>query len=170
MTPFVWILLGSAGVLMLAGGGAALWGSHQQRRSGGLLGTDLPSRRGTRLRSSRLRIAGRPDELRVLRDGRWVPVELKSRSTPRPGPPPSHRVQIGVYCLLVEETTGRPPPYGVLRYGDGAEFRIEWTPEFRNQILDLRREIAAPYDGRALPSPARCSRCAWRLSCDRAAV
>ncbi len=123
-----------------------------------------------RLSSPRFRIVGRPDELRVIPDGRWVPVELKSRSTPRSGPPLSHLVQVAAYCLLVEETTGRAPPYGLLRYGDGGELRIDWTPELRQRLLDLRRELALPYDGRALPSPGRCSRCAWRWACDQSAA
>jgi CRISPR-associated exonuclease Cas4 len=166
----LWIPVALTGGILLAAGTVALIRRREQRRAGRLLETDLPNRPGTVLRSARFRIAGRPDELRVLSDGRWVPVELKRRSTPRHGPPASHQVQVAAYCLLVEETTGRAPPYGLLRYGDGGEFRLEWTPEVRNQLLDLRRELDAPYDGRALPSPGRCSGCAWRRSCDRAAV
>jgi CRISPR-associated exonuclease Cas4 len=166
----LWIPVALAGGILLAAGAVALIRARAQRRAGRLLETDLPSRPGTVLRSARFRIAGRPDELRALPDGRWVPVELKSRSTPRHGPPASHQVQVAAYCLLVEETTGQAPPYGLLRYGDGGEFRLAWTPEVRNQLLDLRRELDAPYDGRALPSPGRCSGCAWRRSCDQAAV
>ena len=160
-------LVALTGVAVLLVGAVALLRRRQQRRSGHLVGSDLPGRPGVRLSSPRFRIAGRPDELRVLSDGRWVPVELKSRSTPRSGPPHSHRIQIAAYCWLVEETTGKAPPYGLLRYGDGGEFRIDWTPELRQQLLALRREMALPYDGRALPSPARCARCAWRRGCDR---
>jgi CRISPR-associated exonuclease Cas4 len=166
----LWVLVALAGGILLGAGGTALIRRREQRRAGRLLQSDLPSRPGTVLRSARFRIAGRPDELRVLPDGRWVPVELKSRSSPRRGPPASHQVQVAAYCLLVEETIGRAPPYGLLRYGDGGEFRLEWTPEVRNQLLDLRRQLDAPYDGRALPSPGRCSGCAWRRSCDQAAI
>jgi CRISPR-associated exonuclease Cas4 len=166
----LWISVALAGGILLPAGAVALIRRREQRRAGRLLETDLPSRPGTVLRSGRFRIAGRPDELRVLPDGRWVPVELKSRSTPPHGPSASHKVQVAAYCLLVEETTGRAPPYGLLRYGDGGEFQLEWTPEVRNRLLDLRRELDAPYDGRALPSPGRCSGCAWRRSCDQAAV
>ena len=165
-----WILFSLAGAIMAAAGIAELLRRWDQRRAGRLLQTDLPRRPGWVLRSSRYRIAGRPDEIRVLPDGRWVPVELKSRSTPRRGPPASHRVQLAAYCLLVEETTGRPPPFGLLRYGDGGEFRLEWNPAIRDHLLDLRRALDVPYDGRARPSPGRCAGCAWRRSCDRAAV
>jgi CRISPR-associated exonuclease Cas4 len=166
----LWILVALAGAILLVAGIAELARRGQQRRAGELLRADLPDRPGIVLRSPHFRIAGRPDELRVLPDGRWVPVELKTRSTPARGPPASHRVQVAAYCLLVEETTGRAPPYGLLRYGDGGEFRLEWTPEVRRHLLDLRRELDAPYDGRARPSPGRCAGCAWRRSCDRSAV
>jgi CRISPR-associated exonuclease Cas4 len=170
MTALVEILGVLLGGTILAVGAAALLRARAQRRSGRLLESDLPRQPAGVLRSPRFRISGRPDELRALPDGRRVPVEIKSRSSPRSGPPVSHQVQVAAYCLLIEETTGQSPPFGVLRYGDGMEFRIPWTPELRRRLLDLRAEMTTPYDGRARPSPARCARCAWRLSCDRAAV
>lgn len=139
-------------------------------RTGRLLGSDLPGPNGTAMRSPRFRLAGRPDEIRELPDGSWVPVEVKSRPAPRHGPPFSHRVQLAAYLLLIEESTGRRPSYGVLRYGDGTEFRVEWTAALRDELLEVRRALTAPYDGRETPSAGRCAGCAWRLSCDRAAL
>ena len=121
------------------------------------------------LRSDRYRLSGRPDVLRRLPDGRVVPIELKSRTAPPRGPPSSHLIQVATYCLLVEETTGRAPPYGLLRYGDGQEFRVPWTAAARAEVLRLRARMDEPYDGRATPSRAKCARCAWRLVCDAAA-
>ena len=164
-----WLYAVAGAVLLLAGIGA-LVRTRQQRRAGRLLLADLPYQPGMLLRSERFRLSGRPDELRELPDGRWVPVELKSRTTPRTGPTASHQIQLAAYCLLVEETTGRSPPFGLLRYGDGGEFRIEWTATLRHELLTVRHELAAPYDGRARPSPGRCSRCAWRAACDRSAA
>jgi CRISPR-associated exonuclease Cas4 len=170
MMVALWVWLALAGGVTLLVGIVALRRLHQQRRAGRLLRADLPLQPGMLLRSERFRLSGRPDEVRELPDGRWVPVEVKSRPTPPGGPPDSHRIQLAAYCLLVEETTGRAPPFGLLRYGDGGEFRLSWTPTLRQELLLLRRELAAPYDGRARPSPARCARCTWRASCDRAAV
>ncbi|HTT25628.1 MAG TPA: CRISPR-associated protein Cas4, partial [Thermoplasmata archaeon] len=96
----------------------------------------------------------------------WVPVEWKSRPAPAYGPAPSHRVQVLAYCLLCEETRGVPPPFGILRYGDGSEFRIPWDGAARAELLALRWAIARPYDGRALPSPGKCRGCRWREGCD----
>jgi CRISPR-associated exonuclease Cas4 len=158
-----------AGVIAVAGLGLLAWGlrglsERRYDRSRGRLVAVDPGRPVT-LRSERYRIVGRPDELRRRSDGRLVPVEFKSRSTPSRGPPPSHIVQVRAYCLLVEETTGVAPPYGLLRYSDG-EFRVRWDEEARRELLAVRSELIRPYDGRATPSAARCARCPWYGVCD----
>ena len=158
-----------AGVVLLLGLGLAVWALRalSQRRDdlarGELIAVDAG--RPATLRSERYRLVGRPDELRRLRDGRVVPVEFKSRSTPPRGPSPSHVVQVRAYCLLLEESTGAPPPYGLLRYSDG-EFRVRWDDRARDELLRLRAELRRPYDGRATPSRARCARCPWFGACD----
>jgi len=162
-----------AGVVVLVGVFLAAWALRAlaQRRQDNLRGrlVAVDAGRPATLRSERYRLIGRPDELRRLSDGRLVPVELKSRSTPRAGPTPSHVVQVRAYCLLVEETTGAPPPYGILRYSDG-EFRVRWDDRARAELLSVRAELLAPYDGRATPSPARCGRCPWVGVCDARAL
>lgn len=161
-----------ATALVLVGLGLAAWAAHalgarrRARRSGVLVAVDPMDRRGTPMRSVRYGIVGRPDELRRLRDGRIVPVEVKSRSTPPGGPPRSHRVQVAAYALLVEETTGVPPPYGLLRYSDGGEFRIPWDRAARSELLAIRTAVDLSYDGGGLPTPAKCRRCPWRDACD----
>lgn len=156
-------------VLVLGGVGLAVWGLRAlaTRRSESAVGTlrAIDAGRSARLRSNRYQLQGRPDALRQAPDGRLVPVEVKSRTSPATGPARSHLVQVWAYCLLVEETTGRSPPFGVLRYAD-REYRVVWDPAARHDLLALRAEVARPYDGRATPSPARCARCAWVDACD----
>ena len=135
-------------------------------RRGRLVAVDTGASRGATLRSERWRIAGRPDEIRALPDGRWVPVEWKSRGAPARGPLPSHRLQLLAYCLLCEERTGRSPPYGILRYGDGTEFRVVWDERARRELWGIRRAMAEPYDGRSAGSAAKCAGCRWRRGCD----
>jgi CRISPR-associated exonuclease Cas4 len=161
LLPFVALLLLLAGAALLAR--ILLRG---RRGPGRLHSVDLPSRPGPLLRSERWRLAGRPDEIRELPDGRWIPVEWKSRRAPRDGPPLSHRIQLWAYCLLVEETTGRAPPYGQLRYGDGVEFDLPWDQAARAELARIREEVAQRYDGRATPSPGRCRGCRYRSGCD----
>ncbi len=157
------VVLALLGLLLAAWAVRALSARRRDRSLGTLVATDAGS--STRLRSYRYRIQGRPDELRQTPDGRLVPVEHKSRSAPASGPPRSHLVQVWAYCLLVEEATGRAPPFAVLRYAD-REFRVRWDAPARSELLELRQELDRPYDGRANPSPGRCARCSWVQGCD----
>jgi CRISPR/Cas system-associated exonuclease Cas4 (RecB family) len=166
--PSLSALLGAAAIVV--GGVVAavavreLRARHHDRQFGSLVAIDAGA--PVVLRSSRYRISGRPDVLRRLSDGRVVPVELKSRPTPTNGPPRSHLVQVAAYSLLAEETTGAPPPFGVLRYSDGGEFRVPWDRAAREELLQLRSDLDRPYDGRATPSWGKCRRCPWRAVCD----
>ncbi len=159
-----------AAVVFLVGVGLAIAAARalarrgRERSAGELVAIDAGA--AVTLRSERYRLSGRPDALRRLPDGRLVPIELKSRAAPRGGPTTSHFVQVAAYCLLVEETTGRAPPFGLLRYGDGTEFRIPWDAGVRARLLRLRAELDRPYDGRATPTRAKCARCGWRTVCD----
>jgi CRISPR-associated exonuclease Cas4 len=139
---------------------------RHDRRYGELVAADRAGSTDRPIVSEEYRIAGRPDAVRRLPDGRQVPVEIKHRTTPREGPPRSHRIQVAAYCLLIESATGRAPPYGVLRYSDGGEFRIVWDARARDELLGLRVAMDRPYRGEATPSPARCARCPWRNGCD----
>ncbi|HTT15476.1 MAG TPA: Dna2/Cas4 domain-containing protein [Thermoplasmata archaeon] len=158
----------AVGVLVAAGAAKLLADRRRDRAEGALVAIDAGAPRT--LRSSRYRIAGRPDALRRHADGTLVPIERKSRAAPAGGPPRSHQVQVWAYCLLVEETEGRAPPYGVLRYGDGGEFRVRWDDAARHELLRLRAEMDRPYDGRATPSRAKCAHCRWVTGCDARAV
>ena len=160
------VLLGAlAAALLLVVGGLELHRLLAGRRHGRLESVDDGRPLG-RLVSERYRLVGRPDELRRRPDGRPVPVEWKSRASPRGGPPWSHRVQVKAYCLLLEDVTGFPPPYGVLRYRDGREYVVPWDARARDEVLELRRALARPYDGRADPSYGKCAGCRWRPGCD----
>ncbi len=158
------ILVVGVGVLVAAAALRALGRRRTDRRLGSLVAVDAGASRT--LASLRYRLAGRPDLVRRTSEGRPVPIELKSRAAPPGGPPRSHVVQVWAYCLLLEETGAPAPRFGVLRYSDGTEYRIPWDLRARAEFLRLRAEIDRPYDGRAAPSPAKCARCAWRVSCD----
>lgn len=170
MTAWLWgAFLLVAGALLLVASACVLARHFAERRDGRLIAVDRPGAT-SQLASERYGLVGRPDALRRLRDGRVVPIELKHRATPRAGPWPSHVLQVAAYCLLVEETTGRAPPYGLLRYGDGGEFRIPWDDARRASVVATLRRTRAPYDGAATPTPRKCRGCAWRSSCDAAAA
>lgn len=171
MLPLLLTLGIALGAIAVAAYAAAqLRRAGREARYGRLVAVDAGPGPSVPLRSERYRLAGRPDEVRARRDGRWIPVEWKTRDAPRNGPLPSHRLQLLAYCLLCEERTGLPPPYGVLRYGDGTEFRVPWNAAARRELLEVRAALDRPYDGRATPSPGKCGGCRWRSICDARAV
>ncbi len=119
--------------------------------------------------SRRHRLTGRPDY--IVADGAdLIPVEVKSARAPA-HPRPSHVLQLAAYCLLVAETSGRRPPYGILRYADRT-FQIPYTPELEEQLLaildDMRDDLLAEDAPRRHNDPRRCAACGYREVCDEA--
>lgn len=118
--------------------------------------------------SRRHRLTGKPDYLVETPHG-LVPVEVKNTAAP-PGAEAydSHIMQLAAYCLLVEESTGQPPPYGLIHYRD-ATIRIDYTPALRDALLALldamRRHLSAPDVKRSHADPARCQACGVRHAC-----
>jgi len=113
-------------------------------------------------------IAGKPDYL-VEQGGRIIPVEIKSGWAPQQ-PHESHVFQVAAYCRLVEYTTVRRPPYGILHYRNRA-FAIDYTPELEGRLIDLLTEIRqqarrGPAE-RSHEDPGRCARCGYRSVCDQ---
>lgn len=163
MNPIVPLVVAVVGAVSVLAGAVSLARRASERRLGALVAVDAG--RPVTLRSERYRLVGRPDELRRRRDGTLIPVELKHRAAPRRGPYPSHLIQLAAYCLLVEDTTGRTPPFGVLRYLD-REVPVPFDANLRARVLSTLAEATGPYDGRAAPGPAKCGGCPWSPSCD----
>jgi CRISPR-associated exonuclease Cas4 len=113
-------------------------------------------------------LTGKPDYL-VEQNGRVIPVEVKSGFAPEQ-PHESHVFQLAAYCRLVEYTTGKRPPYGILRYRNRT-FAIDYTPALEQQLIDLLTEMRqearrGPLD-RSHEESGRCARCGFRSVCDQ---
>jgi CRISPR-associated exonuclease Cas4 len=114
----------------------------------------------------RLGLVGKPDYLLDIR-GRFVPVEIKpGRRADRPYE--SDLMQLAAYCVLVEETSGEAPPYGLLRYAERT-FRLDYTEQTRADllaILDEMREALADVDcERSHDDQRRCAGCGFYEQC-----
>lgn len=168
MTPAVPItaLAAFAGAVLIAAGGWSLSRILGARSFGALQAADDPRSPRADLVSDEFGLIGRPDEIRRLSDGRLVPVEIKSRGAPASGVLPSHRVQVEAYCLLLESTTGRSPPHGIVVYAGGVRRIVRWDGDARREVLALLAQLRRPYDGSATPSPGKCGGCRWRGGCD----
>ncbi len=93
---------------------------------------------GRNLYSARHRLACRPDRV-VEEDGIGIPEEWKSARHVYQ----SHRAQIGVQFIVIEDETGVRPPHGSIVTDDGTRQRIENTPELRAWVLDVADQIRA---------------------------
>jgi CRISPR-associated exonuclease Cas4 len=112
-------------------------------------------------------LTGKPDYL-VEQNGTLVPVEVKSGWAPDE-PRQGHIFQLAAYCLLVERTTGKRPPYGLIAYRNRT-FVVDYTPQLETQLTDLLAEIhrqeRQPEVHRSHEEPARCAACGYRSICN----
>jgi len=117
--------------------------------------------------SLRYGLAGKPDYLVETTEG-LVPVELKSRDSPRSGLYASDTSQLTAYSVLVEAATGVTPPYGIIQYANRS-CRIEYTPHARGQVLLIIEEIRAARHLQTVHRnhncPGRCRACGFRETC-----
>ncbi len=159
--------------ICVAVGSAFLWYARNRRARTGLPPGSLTYVDTTEwkacqrpLFSNRYRLTGKPDYL-IHQQNHIIPVEVKS-STGLTRPYDSHVLQLMAYCLLVEETEKKPPPFGTLHYPD-ANFRIEYTPQARAELLNtlnrLRSDLSSNDVSRSHTSPERCRYCGYRHVC-----
>ena len=120
------------------------------------------------LRSPRYGLVGKPDYLIEAHEG-LVPVEIKSRKSPRSAPTASDVAQLTTYCVLVEDVIGTAPPHGIVEYTN-RYWRIEYTPRARRAVLqvvnDIRESPAWGSIHRSHNQAARCRACGFRNVCD----
>ncbi|WP_129633282.1 CRISPR-associated protein Cas4 [Candidatus Oscillochloris fontis] len=121
--------------------------------------------------SRRYHLSGKPDYI-IERHGRQIPIEVKPSRTARQ-PYHSDLMQLAAYCLLIEETTGQAPPYGILRYAEQS-FQLRYTPSVRNELLSILDEMQTALEAedveRNHDQPQRCAHCGLRHMCDDALV
>jgi len=113
-------------------------------------------------------IRGRPDQITIV-DGEFIPVEQKTGKIPNK-PHKSHEIQLLAYLHLVESTTNRTPPYGVLRYGNDNLHTIAWDDKAKKRLYSSTKEIQRlMVQGGAERNhnrPGKCEHCSRRYACD----
>jgi len=121
------------------------------------------------LYAPRYRLSGKPDY--VVRAGHaLIPVEVKPgrRATE---PYDGDVMQLAAYCLLVEETSGKRPPYGLLRYAEQT-FRIPYDQRLYEALLSTLEDMRVDFAQRDVPrshaDPLRCRYCGLRQDCRQA--
>ena len=178
MLPTLFLLA----ILLAALGLAFWWWGRRQRRASGLpAGRVAYSDTGAEqavsqpLISRRYGLIGKPDYLvETTQNGRraMTPVEVKSRRAPA-SPLAGHVLQLGAYCLILEDIYGNAQTHGILRYAD-ASFSIPFTPALRRAVLDAAEQIRAARTTADMPRShqvaERCAHCGYRQSCGAQAL
>ncbi|HEX6289356.1 MAG TPA: CRISPR-associated protein Cas4 [Herpetosiphonaceae bacterium] len=137
------------------------WARVQASDTGGWRAAEAP------LISQRYGLVGKPDYVLETRDG-LIPIEVKPSRT-APEPYDSDLMQLVAYCLLIEDTTGAAPPYGLLRYARHT-FRVPYTRALRAELIELIEELRQRREAQDVPrshdSAARCRGCGFYSMCD----
>ncbi|MBU0493033.1 MAG: Dna2/Cas4 domain-containing protein [Chloroflexi bacterium] len=156
-----------AALLLLRGAGARR--SQAGLPRGRVVYQDTTGEPARPLFSNRYRLTGRPDYV-IQERGAVVPMEVKPGRTAQQ-PYDGDVLQLGAYCLLVEESEHRRPPHGYLRYADHT-FQIPYTDELRTAVLDalddIRHDLRARDVAPSHDDPARCRGCGLRDECGEA--
>jgi CRISPR-associated exonuclease Cas4 len=123
------------------------------------------------LRAPTYGLVGRPDF--ILRQGRvTIPVESKPMRHAEE-PYPADVLQLGAYCLLIEESSGHPPPHGLLVYSERT-FEIPFDEGLRRAVVktldEMRQAEGRSNVRRSHDQPARCARCGMQGHCGREAL
>ena len=117
-------------------------------------------------------LRGRPDQI-VIVEGEFIPVEQKTGKIPDK-PHKSHKMQLLAYIHLVESTTGRTPPYGVLRYGNENLHSISWDDYNKNLLFaatkEIQRLMVKGGASRNHKRKGKCQSCSRRYACDSSLV
>ncbi len=114
-------------------------------------------------------LTGKPDFL-IEQGDVIIPVEVKS-GRGKTAPYDSHIYQLAAYCLLVEQSFGIRPPYGILHYSN-QDIAVDYTPQLEQENIDLLRDIRSQERrrniGRSHHSSNRCQHCSYLAVCDQA--
>ncbi|MBE0682928.1 MAG: CRISPR-associated protein Cas4 [Anaerolineales bacterium] len=154
------------------------WQSNRQQKAAGLPGGQViyTDTRGwgkveKPLYYPALALTGKPDYL-IEKNGQIIPVEVKSGRAPE-APYDSHIYQLASYCLLVEKTYGKRPPYGIIHY-ENRDFAIEYTRELETALIELLADMRVDEAKKDVPrsheQASRCKRCGFRNVCDQSLV
>ena len=165
MIPLV-LALGLGLLLYLLFGHVERQGRSRLGLDGGLVVAADDSGLGApTLRSSRLGLVGRPDHL--LRSGdALIPVDQKPSAR---RVQPSHVMQIAAQCLLVEETYGVRPPFGIVVLAGGTGAKVSFTPDVERRLLRTKAQMRELVATQAKPGPRRvapkCQACSFVETC-----
>jgi CRISPR-associated exonuclease Cas4 len=116
--------------------------------------------------SQKYKLTGRPDYILMVGTEK-IPVEMKTGRQPK-GPFFSHILQVGAYCLLLSDESGKRVSRGILKYGN-VEHEIEFDDELESLLLgklaEMRSLMKSGDVHRNHNRAGKCAGCSRRDSC-----
>jgi CRISPR-associated exonuclease Cas4 len=122
-----------------------------------------------RISSEKLGVKGIIDELEVYPEF-FVPVELKTGKAPDEGVWPGHKIQVGAYAMLLEESFGVKVKTAVIRYLDtNATREVAINPFLRQEVEELVKKVNELLNSGKIPdfvdNENKCKACDLRDTC-----
>ena len=103
--------------------------------------------------SKALELKGIVDRIDI-KDSQYIPYELKTGRSPREGVWPGHKIQVGVYELLLQEAFNQPVTEGYVRYLDIRSDRaVMMNPFLEEEVKKLVRDVQILLESDELPEP-----------------
>jgi hypothetical protein len=84
----------------------------------------------------RYALKGKRSALVRTPSGDLIPVERKKTCAPRRGPYDGDQIRATAYCILVDEESGRTPPFMHIQHAD-RWFDVPYTPERKRWVLEM---------------------------------
>ncbi|MBN2454297.1 CRISPR-associated protein Cas4 [Candidatus Woesearchaeota archaeon] len=105
------------------------------------------------VQSEALQLKGIIDKIEV-RDGKYIPFELKTGSAPREGVWPGHKIQVACYAMLLQEAFKTPVNEGFVVYLNLREKRrVAMNPFLEEEVKLLISKVQALLESKELPEP-----------------
>lgn len=125
---------------------------------------------GVYLASPSLRVRGIVDEVLTLTEGTMAPLDYKY-TEPNEVVYRTHRVQVTLYGLMIEEAYGVPVKHGYVAYiRSGSQlYEVEIDSAARQEVKkvvdDIFRIIETGYHPKRTPYRVRCTDCCYKNIC-----
>src|SRR5574341_1024914 len=121
------------------------------------------------LAAPNLGLSGKLDCL-LEHEGYAIPILRKTSPAPQT-PHHAHIMQLIAHCLLVAQTRDNYPPYGVIQYGDGRTFEVDFDEDSVEALSKIMDEIEANHQREEVPishqDRGRCYACSHRKRCNQ---
>lgn len=119
------------------------------------------------LYSPSMALSGKPDYIIRDKEGRLIPVEIKSGRAIQPHR--GHILQVAAYCLLIEENYHMDVPYGIIVYSDKVQHKIEFDEDLRSDLsrtlMEMRSALKSHSLHRGHSQRQKCRSCSFSSSC-----